>query len=156
MNRRAQNRCFGAKAAVSALVCASAAAAPVGLFGADAAGAAPVAPTARPVVVLNNASNGTTVTVAKGEQVVVDLAGGLRWSQATVEQGASSVLLKRSGEVSSNGSSVTTLVAAGSGTATLGATGRPSCRPGAACPPFVALWQASVVVPASDPRAAAA
>jgi hypothetical protein len=155
-NRRANNPGFGAKVAVSALLVASAAAAPVAIFGADTAGAAPVTPSARPVVVLDNASNGTTVTVAKGEQVVVDLTGGLRWSEASVEQGATSVLLKRSGEVSSNGSSVTTFVAAGSGSATLAATGRPNCRPGAACPQFVALWQANVVVPATDPRASAA
>ncbi len=105
------------------------------------------------VIVLTNASNGSTVVAAKGDLVRVKLKAtdGVRWSEAYVVPGASvSPLVKKSGGVTSTGSSVTTFEVVGYGTAELEATGTPSCT-GVVCPTYVLLWQATVDVPVVDP-----
>ena len=105
------------------------------------------------MIVLTNASNGSTVVAAKGDLVRVKLKAtdGVRWSEAYVVPGASvSPLVKKSGGVTSTGSSVTTFEVVGYGTAELEATGTPSCT-GVVCPTYVLLWQATVDVPVVDP-----
>ncbi len=118
-------------------------------FGTGGAGASTTAPKQ---IVLTYASNGTTVTATKGERIVVKLSGHhLDWSQAQVSQ-STPVLEQVSAVVSANGSSKTVFLVVGYGTAELDATGTPICSTtGGACPQYVLLWHAGVVVPVQDP-----
>jgi hypothetical protein len=108
------------------------------------------APSTTKEVVLTTKSNGTTVTATKGELVKVELSGDhLDWSQAQVQQ-STPVLRLVSGSVTTTGSSTTVFEVVGYGTAELDATGTPICTTGA-CPQYVLLWHAGVVVPVQDP-----
>jgi hypothetical protein len=104
-------------------------------------------------IVLTNSSNGQTVVAAKGDIVQVDLKSikGVRWSEASdIQAGPGVVLLKKSGHISSTGSSVTTFTVVGYGSATLEATGTPPCT-GIVCPQYLLVWQATVDAPVQDP-----
>jgi len=110
------------------------------------------------IVVLTNASSGSTVLATKGELVVVELTGGpIQWSEASVvsPSAVSPVLAKVSGSRSATGSSRTTFRVVGSGLAKLDALGTPRCPTAGGCPQYVVLWQATVVVPVVDPPSAA-
>jgi hypothetical protein len=132
----------------------------VGVMCVTALGAIIVAPTAvvarstaTTKIVLTNSSNGQTVLAEKGDVVQVDLrsANGVKWSEASVIDSSSDVvLMKKSGHVTSKGSSVTTFTVAGYGSATLEATGTPPCT-GVVCPTYLLVWQATVDVPVQDP-----
>ena len=109
------------------------------------------APVSTSTVILTNSSNGSTVTASKGELVVVQLSGGpLRWSEAQAVQ-STPVLVRVSGSTSATGSSTTVFRVANYGTARLDATGAPICAAAMACPQYVLLWHATVVVPVLDP-----
>jgi predicted secreted protein len=109
-------------------------------------------------VVLTNTSNGTTTIVTQGEQVVVKLSSkGYDWTEASVINASSELVLKKeSGHVSSGGASVTKFLVVGYGTATLQATGTAKCASGAACDPLSVTWSANVVAPVQDPPPPAA
>jgi hypothetical protein len=113
-----------------------------------------VARAAKPTkIVLTNSSNGQTVVAEKGDivQVVLKSSNGVSWSEASVENASPNVVLaKRSGHVTSTGSSVTTFTVVGYGSATLQATGSPKCT-GSVCPTYLVVWQATVDVPVQDP-----
>jgi hypothetical protein len=98
-------------------------------------------------IVLDNRSEGSSITAATGSRVVVELTGkgALRWSPVVASPGAG-VLVRRLGLQSTDGSSTATFVAARAGRATLTSTGAPICTPGMACPQFLELWRVSVVV----------
>jgi hypothetical protein len=120
------------------------------------AGAASTAPPVPKKVVLKVSSNGATVLATKGELVEVKLSGHhLRWSTAQVAQ-SSPVLSLVSEGTTTTGASVTIFRVVNYGTASLDATGTPFCSPAAACPTFIVLWQANVVVPVVDPPPPAA
>ena len=114
------------------------------------------APTRGTTVLLTNSDNGKTVRAAKGDTVVVELKsdGVLRWSEASVAPSSttSPVLVKTGGQVSPNGSSTTTFLVVGYGSARLDALGRPNCT--SVCPQYILLWQATVSVPVHDPPSA--
>jgi hypothetical protein len=104
-------------------------------------------------IVLTNSSNGQTVLAQKGDivQVLLKSSNGVRWSEASVvNAGPNVVLMKKSGHVTSTGSSVTTFAVVGYGSATLEATGMPPCT-GVVCPQYLLIWQATVDVPVQDP-----
>jgi hypothetical protein len=104
-------------------------------------------------IVLTNSSNGQTVLAQKGDIVQVDLKSinGVRWSEASdMDATAGNVLVKKSGHITSTGSSVTTFSVVGYGSATLEATGMPPCT-GVVCPQYLLVWQATVSVPVQDP-----
>jgi hypothetical protein len=104
-------------------------------------------------IVLTNSSNGKTVVAEKGDIVQVDLKSinGVSWSEASdIQTGPGVVLMKKSGHITSTGSSVTTFTVVGYGSATLQAIGTPPCTDGV-CPAYVLLWQATVDVPVQDP-----
>jgi hypothetical protein len=129
----------------------------VAALGASAVVASPaaVAKTTAPpaTIILTNSSNGKTVLAEKGELVQVRLASkdGVKWSEASVVPKATvSPLVKESGHVNPNGSSVTTFKVVGYGSAGLQATGTPKCT-GSVCPKYVLLWKAAVRVPVQDP-----
>jgi hypothetical protein len=106
------------------------------------------------VLILTNASSGSSTIATKGETVIVKLAGHhLRWSEAQVAPttSAAAVLVRVSGHTATNGSSTTTFKVARYGSAQLQATGVPKCGAEDGCSAFVLLWQASVVVPVVDP-----
>ena len=109
-------------------------------------------------VVLTNASNGMTTIVTQGEQVVVKLSSeGFDWTEASVINASSEVVLKKeSGHVSSGGSSITKFLVVGYGTATLQATGTAKCVSGPVCDPLSVTWSANVVAPVQDPPSPAA
>ena len=98
-------------------------------------------------VVLDNGSDGSSVTVARGSRLRVELkaGGGMRWS-AIVASPTVGPLVQRSGSRSPDGSSSAVFVAVGTGRATLTSTGAPICAPGMACPQYLVLWRVSVVV----------
>jgi predicted secreted protein len=134
------------------------------LLIAAGAGVLTVSPLAGPVagastladrVVLTNQSNGSTTVVTKGEQVVVKLhSDGFVWTEASVINASSELVLKKeSGHVSSRGSSVTKFLVVGYGSATLQATGTAKCSSGPACGPPSVTWSANVVAPVQDPPA---
>jgi hypothetical protein len=131
------------------------------LLGVTTVATSPVAlakATPTPVIVLTNASSGTTVVAAKGDVVRVKLTAtnGIRWSEASVVPAASvSPLVRTSGGVTSTGSSVTNFKVVGYGSAQLEAIGTPSCT-GVVCPTYVILWEATVDVPVVDPPPPAA
>jgi hypothetical protein len=103
--------------------------------------------------VLTNASNGTTTTVTKRWRVVVKLASrdGFDWSEASIVNATSEVVLKRvSGHISRNGSSTTTFDVVGYGAATLVATGTAKCA-GPACNALRMNWSANVDSVVLDP-----
>jgi hypothetical protein len=109
------------------------------------------------VVVLTNASNGTTTLVTKGEEVKVQLhTNGYRWTEASVVNASPvAVLQKISGHVSLDGASTTTFLVVGYGSASLRAVGNPNClQHGCALPSI--LWTANVVSPVIDPPGPAA
>lgn len=133
----------------------------VGVMGLTALGASGVVASSSAVaratpptkIVLTNSSNGQTVLAQKGDIVQVDLKSinGVRWSEASdVDATAGNVLMKKSGHITSTGSSETTFTVVGYGSATLVATGTPPCQ-GDVCPGYVLLWQATVSVPVQDP-----
>jgi hypothetical protein len=104
------------------------------------------------VVVLTNSSNGTTTLVTKGEEVVVRLTSdGYDWTEAfVVNASAGTVLRFVSGHVAPDGSSTTTFLVVGYGSAALRAVGNPKClQHGCAIPSR--LWAANVVSPVIDP-----
>jgi predicted secreted protein len=109
-------------------------------------------------VVLTNASNGTTTVVTQGEQVIVKLSSkGFDWTEASVIDASSEVVLKKeSGHVSSGGTSVTKFLVVGYGTATLQATGTSKCASGPVCDPLSVTWSANVEAPVQDPPPPAA
>jgi predicted secreted protein len=109
-------------------------------------------------VVLTNTSNGTTTIVTQGEQVVVKLSSkGFDWTEASVINASSELVLKKeSGHVSSGGSSTTRFVVVGYGTASLQATGTAKCTGGSVCDPLSATWSANIVAPVQDPPSPAA
>ena len=109
-------------------------------------------------VVLTNTSNGTTTIVTRGEQVVVKLSSkGYDWTEASVINVSSELVLKKeSGRVSSGGASVTKFLVVGYGTATLQATGTAKCASGPACDPLSVTWSANVDAPVQDPPSRAA
>jgi hypothetical protein len=108
-------------------------------------------PTSSNTVILTNASNGSSVTVSKGDLVVVHLSSPkLRWSEAHVVE-SSPVLVLVSGSTSTSGASTTVFRVANYGTAQLNALGSPVCAAASPCPTFVLQWQATVVVPVQDP-----
>jgi hypothetical protein len=106
-------------------------------------------------VILTNSSNGSTVVASIGESVIVNLTGGpLRWTEAQLAPVATAkapVLVFVSGSTSANGSSTATFRVVSYGTAQLRAIGSPICPTAMACPTYVVLWHASVVVPVVDP-----
>lgn len=115
---------------------------------------APVATTvgagaASPAVtkVLTNASNGTTVVVTKGIEVVVKLSSdGFRWTEASaINAGPAAVLQFESGHQYPRGSSVTDFRVVGYGEVTLQATGVKKCSNNPACTPIVMVWRANVI-----------
>ena len=123
--------------------------------GPATAGAASPSTTAAPAVtkVLNDASNGTSTIVTKGWKVVVKLSSGdgFDWTEASVVNATSQVVLKKvSGHVSSNGSSTTIFDVVGYGAATLVATGTASCT-GPACVLLRKNWSANVDSVVLDP-----
>jgi hypothetical protein len=132
-----------------------AAAALAAAVGAGALFAVPVATTdgagaASPAVtkVLTNASNGTTVYVAKGWHVEVRLSSdGFRWTEASVINAGPEVVLQRlSRHLYANGSSTTIfLVVSYGGEAALEATGVKKCSNNPACTPIVMVWRANVI-----------
>jgi hypothetical protein len=98
--------------------------------------------------VLTNASNGTTVYVARGWHVEVKLSSdGFRWTEASViNAGPEAVLQFVSGHVGANGSSTTIfLVVSIGGEATLESTGVKKCSNNPACTPTVMVWSANVI-----------
>ena len=109
-------------------------------------------------VVLTNTSNGTTTIVTQGEQVVVTLSSkGFDWTEASVINASSEIVLKKeSGHVSSGGTSVTKFLVVGYGTATLQATGTAKCASRPVCDPLSVTWSANVVAPVQDPPSRAA
>ncbi len=128
------------------------------LTGPATTGAVAPSATATPVVtkVLTHASNGTTTTVTKGWRVVVQLSGrdGFDWTEASVVNATSEVVLKKvSGHISSNGSSTTRFDVVGYGAATLVATGTAKCT-GPACTPLTMNWSANVESVVLDPSGA--
>jgi hypothetical protein len=126
------------------------------VFTVGAANAAPKpkATSATDTVVLTNSSNGSTVLATKGELVVVKLTGGpLRWSEAQAIE-SSPVLVRLAGSSTNTGSSTTTFEVESDGTASVEATGTSICGIATACPQYVLLWRATVVVPQQDPPAA--
>ena len=134
---------FGLGVGVSALVAGSGA---TGI-----AAATTVTPPVARKVTLTFASDGTTVLATKGEQVVVKLSGhGLRWSPAQAIQ-TTPVLRLVSEGTTTTGASITVFQVVNYGTAELDATGTSICPTAKACPTFVLLWHASVVVPVVDP-----
>ncbi len=143
------NRTLTSKIGLTGIACVAA-------LGASAvASPAAVAKTTAPpaIIILTNSSNGKTVLAEKGELVQVRLAArdGVKWSEASVMPKATvSPLVKESGHVNPNGSSVTTFKVVGYGTAGLRATGTPKCT-GSACSKYVLLWKAAVRVPVQDP-----
>jgi hypothetical protein len=104
------------------------------------------------VVVLTNSSNGTTTLVTKGEEVVVRLTSdGHNWTEASVVNASAVVVLRFvSGHVAPDGSSVTTFLVVGYGSAALRAVGNPKCLQRGCAIPSV-LWTANVVSPVIDP-----
>ena len=144
-----------------AIVIAAALAPAIGLAGAEASTSSPTsfaAPASAKTIVLTNSSDGSTVLASIGDLVVVELSGGpLRWSEALAvpTTGATPpVLVRVSGSTSANGSSTTSFRVANHGTSRIDATGTPICSPDHACPQFVLLWQATVVVPTANPPVA--
>lgn len=125
----------------------------LGALGALPAGAGGSAPASAPkVVVLTNASNGTTTLVTKGEEVAVALhTNGYQWTEASVVNASPVAVLRQiSGHVSSNGSSTTIFLVVGYGSATLQAVGNPNCLKNGCAQPSI-LWSATVVSPVLDP-----
>jgi hypothetical protein len=129
----------------------------VAALGASTVVASPtaVAKTTAPpaIIILTNSSNGKTVLAEKGELVQVRLTSQdrVKWSEASVVPKATvSPLVKESGHVNPNGSSVTTFKVVGYGSAGLQATGTPKCT-ASVCPKYVLLWKATVRVPVQDP-----
>ena len=108
--------------------------------------------------ILTNTSNGTTTIVTRGEQVVVKLSSqGFDWTEASVINASSELVLKKeSGHVSSGGTSVTKFLVVGYGTATLQATGSAKCASGPVCDPLSVTWSANIVAPVQDPPSPAA
>jgi hypothetical protein len=104
-------------------------------------------------VVLTNESNGSTTVVTKGEQVVVKLhSDGFDWTEASVINASSEIVLKKeSGHVSSRGSSVTKFLVVGYGSVALQASGTAKCSSDPACDPRSVTWSANVIAPAQDP-----
>jgi len=119
---------------------------------ANAGAAAPSATGAVKVVVLTNSSNGTTTLVTKGEEVVVRLTSdGYRWTKASVVNASAVPVLRFvSGHVAPDGSSSTTFLVVGYGSAALRAVGNPKCLPSGCALPSL-LWTANVVSPVIDP-----
>jgi hypothetical protein len=148
---------FGIGLAISAV---AAPALTAGNAAASTSSAVTVTPPVSKTVILTNSSNGSSVLASIGELVIVELSGGpLRWSEAQVVPVASAaapVLVRVSGSTSANGSSATTFRVANHGTAQIDATGTPMCAPQTACPQYVLLWHATVVVPAVEPPIAVA
>lgn len=103
-------------------------------------------------VVLTNSSNGTTTLATKGEEVVVQLTSdGYRWTEASVVNASANVVLEKiSGHVYANGSSTTTFLVVGYGSATLQAVGNPKCLANGCALPSV-LWSANIASPVVDP-----
>lgn len=128
----------------------------LGVSGVVASSSAVAKATPPTKIVLTNSSNGTTVLGAIGDIVRVNLraTNGVSWSAASVVPSTTGgVLVKKSGHISSTGSSVTTFKVVGHGSATLQATGTPACT-GVVCPAYLLLWQATVDVPVQDPPGA--
>ena len=109
-------------------------------------------------VVLTNTGNGTTTIVTQGEHVVVQLrTKGFDWTEASVINASSELVLKKeSGHASSGGTSVTKFLVVGYGTATLQATGTARCASGRVCDPLSVTWSANIVAPVQDPPSRAA
>ena len=127
------------------------------LAAAPATGTAGAAPQPTKVVVLTNASNGTTTVATKGEEVVVQLAtNGYRWTEASVVNATANVVLQKlSGHVYPNGSSTTTFLVVGYGLASLRAVGNPKCAASGCLLPSL-LWRANISSPVVDPPGPAA
>jgi hypothetical protein len=106
----------------------------------------PSPPTVRSIL-LTTSSEGSRVDARLGELVVVRLVGRgqMRWSGIKVSQ-PRPVLAPSSASLSPQGTSNASYRATEVGEATLSATGTPICAPGAACPQFIELWRAFVVV----------
>lgn len=119
------------------------------VVSAPATRAAPAvrAPAEGRTVVLDNGSEGSSVSVVVGARLRVNLTGrsGMRWS-AIVGSPTGGPLVHRSGSQSSDGSSSAVFTAVRTGRMTLTSTGAPICAPGAACPQYRVLWRVSVVV----------
>jgi len=103
----------------------------------------PVTPTPVTVPPPAAASHTTTITSAQadqtyhvqvGDRVVLSLGNNLRWSNAT------------SSDANILAGDETTFIAKARGTATLTATGAPICKPDQACPMFLALFSADIIV----------
>jgi len=145
---RSKISAFGIGLALSAM-------AAVSLLPAEA-GASSTATSVPKKVVLKVSSNGKTVDANVGDLVEVKLSGHhLQWSVAQLTQPSGALTLV-SEKTSSNGASVTVFRVANYGTASLDATGTPICKPTGACPPYIVLWQATVIVPVVDPPPPAA
>ncbi len=100
-------------------------------------------------VLLTTSKDGASVDASVGQLVVVRLPGKrtMRWSAVRVSQ-TGAVLVVSSGSLSADGTSTAVYRVAHDGTARLSATGAPICAPDAACPQFIVLWRASVIVDA--------
>ena len=135
--------------------CAVAAAVGLAVFGATSSTTTTPTTTARTtaptVLVLTGSADRTTVVASRGGRVEVRLAptAAVHWSEASVTSGPW-VLVRTSGRIAPDGASVTTFAVVGSGTAELGATGRPVCS--GVCPDYVLGWEVTLEVPAGTAR----
>ncbi|HVW82555.1 MAG TPA: hypothetical protein VHC68_01240 [Candidatus Paceibacterota bacterium] len=85
---------------------------------------------------------GATIALSPGERFALALGSGLSWSVSFKPEG---VVVRVPGADPAPGTQGF-FEAAASGTTTLSASGRPICSPGAACPQFIELFQATIAV----------
>jgi hypothetical protein len=98
------------------------------------------------LVCLDRSAGGTTVRVARGSLVQVDLGGGLVWRNLH-QVGAGARLLRSVVPATTHDGVLTARYRAEkSGRTALEATGAPHCAPGRACPQFLLLWRVQVIV----------
>jgi hypothetical protein len=111
--------------------------------------AAPLASAAMARVVVTNADNGRSVTVAVGEDITVRLTATKAQGQNrtwAVPTSANAMMHRTSGGTAPNGDASAVFHAERSGTTTLSSAS--SCRPdpGHACPELSAPWRVTVTV----------
>lgn len=100
-------------------------------------------------IAITGADNGRTFNVVVGQQVTIRLGAGLNW---TVSYDPTGILVAVPGVNTLARDVQGILRAAQPGTVTITATGKPICTTGQACPQFVTLFTATVVVaPAGAP-----
>ena len=96
------------------------------------------------VVCITRSSEGVTTRAKVAQTIKVVLGGSLRWSGPRLS--GPSVLREVGTPVTHGGKEISSYLAVGKGRVTLEATGAPICSIGKACPQFILLWQAQVLV----------